>query len=130
VQILLSDNASIPFASNRGARGSNAGDHFHELWALQQALDLLNPGSMLRALTVEGVRTNLEPHENDPAWDGVDCALYFGGKSMDTADRVEIVQLKYSGSRPDLAWSVARLASSSSAGGNNSVLRRLADAFR
>ena len=41
-----------------GARGSNAGDQFHELWALDRALSLLNPATDLQALTVEGVRTS------------------------------------------------------------------------
>jgi hypothetical protein len=32
-----------PSIDFRGARGSNTGDQFHELWALQQILDLLRP---------------------------------------------------------------------------------------
>ena len=38
-----------------GARGSNTGDEFHELWAVRQALRLLDLSSGLTAATVEGV---------------------------------------------------------------------------
>ena len=39
----------------RGARGSNAGDDFHELWAARQAIRLLANEDGLEAITVEGV---------------------------------------------------------------------------
>ena len=39
----------------KGARGSNTGDSFHELWALRQSLRLLDVRSPRMALTVEGV---------------------------------------------------------------------------
>lgn len=111
-----------------GARASNAGDQFHELWALQQALDLLNPSSGLNAVTVEGVKTEAE--EIDRAvWDGVDCALYFGGNSLERATRIDIAQHKYSSTAPDKDWTVARLSYSKKKEGDNSALRRLADAF-
>jgi len=54
-------------ADYRGARGANAGDNFHELWALRQALTLLDQDSELTAVAVEGLRaedergTPLEP---------------------------------------------------------------------
>lgn len=119
-----------PIADFRGARGSNAGDQFHELWALEQVLGLLDPTKGLTSVTVEGVaaeRTGLAGDE--PHWDGVDCALYFGGATLETARRVEFAQLKYS-SDPDRPWSIARLSASSAKTGNNSVLRRLAEDFR
>src|ERR1043166_7651586 len=97
-------------ADYRGARGANAGDQFHELWALQRALDLLNPSITLGGLTVEGIYNEEgADDENASAWDGVDCGLYFGGRSLATAERIEIVQLKYSGSDPARPWSIARL---------------------
>ncbi|MCU1251903.1 MAG: hypothetical protein JWQ49_4932 [Edaphobacter sp.] len=112
-----------------GARASNAGDQFQELWALQQALGLLNPSTGLASVTVEGIKS--ETVDNDQGvWDGVDCALYFGGKSLETATKVVIAQLKYSTTKPEDDWTVARLTySSKKKAGNNSVLRRLADAF-
>ncbi|MFA6690373.1 MAG: hypothetical protein WCR98_00105 [Saccharofermentanales bacterium] len=113
-----------------GARGSNAGDQFHELWALLQVLELLKPKAELVAVGVEGVRTETSSQTADnPTWDGVDCALYYGGASLETADRVEFVQLKYSAANPEKKWSVARLSENSAKKTNNSVIRRLADDF-
>ena len=62
-------------ADYRGARGSNTGDDFHELWATRQAIRLLDAQGSLEALALEGT---LEPGAAD-TWDGVDCTLYFGG---------------------------------------------------
>lgn len=113
-----------------GACGSNAGDQFHELWALLQVLELLNPKTELSAVGVEGVRTETSSQTADnPTWDGVDCALYYGGTSLETADRVEFVQLKYSAANPEKKWSVARLSENTAKKTNNSVIRRLADDF-
>jgi hypothetical protein len=118
-----------PTSDARGARGSNAGDQFHELWALEQALGLLEPSTALEALTVEGViGDSPDGHDTEPHWDGVDCALYFGGQTLTAAERVELVQLKYS-TNPDREWSVARLTQSSARKGSNSPLKRLAQAF-
>lgn len=114
-----------------GARGSNTGDQFHELWALQQVLDLLRPDTDLKAVGVEGVRTETPFQAADnPTWDGVDCALYYGGVTLETAKLIEFVQLKYSSANPKMAWSVARLTSSTAKRGNNSVIRKMADDFK
>jgi hypothetical protein len=114
----------------RGARGSNTGDQFHELWALQQVLDLLNPETDLKAVSVEGVRAETPPRNADnPTWDGVDCALYYGGATLESADRIEFAQLKYSAANPETAWSVARLTANTAKKGNNSVICKMADDF-
>ncbi len=113
-----------------GARGSNAGDQFHELWALQQILGLLKPRSTLSAVTVEGIPfAESQTTIDAPTWDGVDCALLHGDRVLDKAARVELVQLKYSGSSPSTPWTIARLCASTRTTGNNSVLRRLGDDF-
>lgn len=120
----------VSFADYGGARGSNAGDQFHELWALQQILGLLKPKSTLASVTVEGIRFTESPGTADaPTWDGVDCALLYGNPSLNQSDRVELVQLKYSGSSPSTPWTVARLCANTKATGNNSVLRRLGDDY-
>ncbi len=113
-----------------GARGSNTGDQFHELWALQQVLDLLQPETDLMAVGVEGVRT-LSPSQNDDSltWDGVDCTLYYEGTKLETANRIEFVQLKYSAANPETAWSVARLTRSTQKRGNNSIIHKMANEF-
>lgn len=113
----------------KGARGSNTGDSFHELWALRESLHLLDVRSPLMALTVEGV---LEEEPRDgyaDQWEGVDCGLYYGGEAVETATSIELVQLKYSSANPDSAWTIANLTESSAKKTNNSVIRRLAAAF-
>lgn len=116
------------FVDNRGARGSNAGDDFHELWALQRALNLLIPKSEATAVTLEGV-SSAKQIKNGPEWDGVDCAVYYGAETIEEANRIELAQLKYSSANPKSRWTIARLSHSEKKSGNNSVLRRLADAF-
>ncbi len=70
----------------RGARGSNAGDDFHELWALQQALTLLDHQTQLVGITVEGLRPEDEHGSAADTFDGIDCALYFNGANIETAE--------------------------------------------
>ena len=62
-----------------GARGSNTGDEFHELWAVRQTLGLLDMSSGLTAITVEGVSCI---DGSGSSWDGVDCTLLFGGEDL------------------------------------------------
>ncbi len=114
-----------------GARGSNAGDQFHELWAMQQVLELLTPETDLKAVSVEGVRTETPPKNDDnPTWDGVDCTLYYGNTTLENADEIEFIQLKYSAANPTTAWSVARLTKNTAKKGNNSVIRKMAEDFK
>jgi energy-coupling factor transporter ATP-binding protein EcfA2 len=112
----------------RGARGSNAGDDFHELWALRQALVLLDSEADLAAITVEGLRAEDEEGKPLDTWDGVDCTLYYGGDRA-AANRIVIAQLKYSAANPDQPWTVARLTHSTNKKQDNSVIGRLAKAF-
>lgn len=111
----------------QGAPASNAGDAFHEIWVTRKALELLDPGSRLVCLTVEGMPA-ASSGENNRSWDGVDCALFYGESEEVPFDRIEIVQLKYSPSAPRKNWTLGRLAGNTKKGGN-SVARRLADAF-
>jgi hypothetical protein len=112
-----------------GAPASNAGDEFHEAWALGNALKLLDPSTGLTELTVEGVRDAAETN-NNANWDGVDCALYFNDNENPENSRVEFIQLKYSVTGQNKSWTLARFCSSTKKTGNNSVARRLADAFK
>jgi energy-coupling factor transporter ATP-binding protein EcfA2 len=112
-----------------GAPASNAGDEFHEAWALGNALKLLDPSTGLTELTVEGVRDAAETN-NSANWDGVDCALYFDDNENPENSRVEFIQLKYSVTGQNKSWTLARFCSSTKKTGNNSVARRLADAFK
>jgi hypothetical protein len=116
-------------ADYRGARSANAGDDFHELWALRQALALLDQDTGLTAIAVEGLRAEDESGTPPDTWDGVDCTLYYGGDQAASAGRIVIVQLKYSAANPDQVWTVARLTQSSNRKKDNSVVGRLAKAF-
>ena len=120
-----------PSIDFRGARGSNTGDQFHELWALQQVLDLLRLETDLKAVGVEGVRTETPSQNADnPTWDGVDYTLYYGGTTLETADQIEFTQLKYSAANPETTWSVARITVNKTKKGNNSVIRKMAEDFK
>ena len=110
-----------------GARGSNTGDEFHELWAVRQALGLLDVSSGLTALTVEGVPAI---KGSGSFWDGVDCTLLFGGKDLEGAERVEFQQLKYSAANPNKKWTVARTCRGRNGKPQTSLIRRLGDAFK
>ena len=93
----------------RGARGSNTGDDFHELWATRQAIRLLSNEDGLEAIAVEGLSARDEAGTPPETWDGVDCTLYFGGRDAAQADHVRIEQLKYSAANPNNSWTIARL---------------------
>lgn len=112
----------------RGARGSNTGDDFHELWGTRQAIRLLANEDDLEAITVEGLTAEDEAGASPDTWDGIDCAEYFGGRSAATATRVRLEQLKYSAANPTTPWTIARLV----AGGRRekSVIARLAKAWK
>ena len=109
-----------------GARGSNTGDEFHELWAVRQALRMLDSSSGLTAITGEGVSAS---DGSDSVWDGVDCTLFFGGEDLPSADCIELQQLKYSAANPEKKWTVARACSGSNGKPQTSILRRLGNAF-
>lgn len=116
-------------ADYRGARGANAGDDFHELWALRQALTLLDQDTGLTAVTVEGLRAEDEAGSPLDTWDGVDCTFYFGGDQAASAERIIVDQLKYSAADPDQPWTIARITRSSNKKRDNSLIGRLAKAF-
>lgn len=119
----------MPVPDYRGARGSNAGDDFHELWALRQSLVLLDPDSGLTEVAVEGLRAEDESGAPRDTWDGVDCTLYYGRAHDDHLDRIVIEQFKYSGANPDDPWTVSRLTHATNKNKDNSVVGKLAKAF-
>jgi len=112
-----------------GARGSNTGDDFHEWWALRLALQLLAPDTSLTAVTVEGVNLDDNNEQKLTEWDSVDCGLFYGGHTVEQAEKVVIEQLKYSSSTPEKNWTVSELTSFKSKSSNNSIIKGLADSF-
>lgn len=111
-----------------GKRGANAGDDFHELWALRRAFETISPASSVQKVTVEGVAAADELGSDGPEWDGVDCAIYHG-QSVDSVERIEIAQLKYSGASPSSNWTVARITYSEKKTRKNSIIARLAESY-
>lgn len=111
----------------RGARASNAGDDYHELWVTRQAIRLLGDDSELKAIAVEGVSESDASGQPADTWSGVDCTLYFGGTTEADATRVEIVQVKYSTTQPQKRWTAARLAQG---GKRTSIFSKLAKAWK
>lgn len=111
-----------------GARASNAGDDYHELWAARHAIRLLGGEGDLQGVTVEGVSAEDEDGTPKGTWEGVDCALCFGSETFEKADRIVLEQLKYSASSPSSPWSVARLTSGKKR--EQSVVGRLARAWQ
>ena len=111
----------------RGARGSNTGDDFHELWVIRQAIRLLSNEEDLQAIAVEGVVSGDESGSARDTWDGVDCTQYFGGRDAANADRIQIEQLKYSAANPRTPWTIARLIQGRR---GQSIISRLAKAWK
>ena len=111
----------------RGARGSNTGDDFHELWATRQTIRLLSNEDGLEAIAVEGLSAHDEAGAPPDTWDGVDCTQYFGGRDAAEADRIRIEQLKYSAANPNKPWTIARLIAGRR---GQSVIARLAKAWK
>jgi len=120
---------SMTIADYRGARGANAGDDYHELWALRQALSLLDKKTGLYAVAVEGLQSEDEGGKSPNTWDGVDCTFYYGNEDTGIPTRIVIAQFKYSSANPSQNWSISRLIQSTKKTGDNSVLRKLANAY-
>lgn len=118
-----------PTLDYQGARGSNAGDDFHEWWALRQSLTLLDPNANLSYLTVEGVSPNDASGTTLDTWEGVDCTLYFAVDDADNPERIIIEQLKYSGPSPTKPWTVPRLKYYPPGKKDNSIIKKLAVAY-
>ncbi|MCT7963022.1 DUF4297 domain-containing protein [Laspinema sp. D1] len=118
------NNSSTP-----GARESNAGDEFHILWAARRAVQLLNPRSGLQRVVMEGVSQEDTSKIEEGLLLGVDLSEYYGGDKFETADRIEVSQLKYSTKHPDKKWTASRLCASKSTNRNNSVIQRLANIY-
>ena len=65
----------MPIVDYRAARGALTGTNFHELWAVLQALRLLEPGTELAAVSVEGFGQAVKHSDDAAEYDGVDCTL-------------------------------------------------------
>jgi hypothetical protein len=114
---------------------SNAGDRYHFVYAARRMLDMLHPRNNLVLVEMENVaREDLQLAAEPETFLGVDLIEYYGGTSSDNAERIVMVQVKYSPTHPTERWTLNRLCAdkTSSTGGTkpgSSVLRKLANAF-
>ncbi len=78
-------------------RFSKVGDQFHYRWAARRCLGLLDPGSRLDCITIEGVSSDEEPNENTGTGEEVvDVAEYYGDSTIKLAEKISYHQLKHS----------------------------------
>src|SRR5688500_11661371 len=88
-------------------RSSRDGDQFHYPWAARQALTLLQPGTALEAIAVEGPSSQ-DTRERDGD-EAVDLAEYYGSTDLHLADAVIYRQLKHSTTQATAEWTVSGL---------------------
>jgi hypothetical protein len=87
-------------------RPSRDGDQFHYLWAARRCLNLLLPGSDLKAVTIEGASPSEKAaaHPIKAGEEVIDVAEYFGSGDFQQATLVRYVQLKHSTEAPNKPW--------------------------
>jgi hypothetical protein len=117
-----------------GAPESNAGDDFHLWWAADRALKLIEPGTALCLVALEGLASVDDPIDS---YETVDVCEYRDGDRAATANEVIFSQLKYSTKHPDTSWTTARICEPRSrrrdgkpAAPRRSVIADLAAAYR
>ncbi|RPI04650.1 MAG: ATP-binding protein [Ignavibacteriae bacterium] len=90
---------------------------------------LLEHGTDLRGITVEGLGVEDEVGMPTGTFDGVDCTFYYGGDDAASSKLIVIDQVKYSTINPNEPWTSARLTRSTNKKRDNSVIGRLAKVF-
>ena|GEM_PF-2328100 len=107
-----------------GAVASNAGDHFHVMWATREILRLLDAGNDVAAVKIEGVPASELHDELGDHAQAVDVTLT---KRAADGPRYRYLQLKYSASNPEAKWTWSRLLQRrTKTKPNSSVLGKLA----
>ncbi len=91
-------------------RYSRAGDQFHYLWAARRCLALLQPGTNLKCVTIEGVSANETlDDEEDLGEEVVDVAEYYGSDKLEDCQQVSYYQLKHSTTNANKPWTLSGL---------------------
>lgn len=88
-------------------RPSRDGDQFHYVWAARQALRLLEPGTRLDSIYVEGVSPS--DGATGKSLEVIDLAEYWGASDPASADRVVYRQLKHSTLQTSTEWTASFL---------------------
>ena len=89
-------------------RPSRDGDQFHYWWAARRCLRLLEPGTDLVSISIEGPATT-EGGKIAAGVDVIDLAEYHGSTDLKTATRIRYMQLKHSTRRASEAWTASLL---------------------
>ncbi len=92
-------------------RASRDGHAYHEAWAARIALELLVPGATLTAVAMEGFPEEDEAGLSREAIEIADLVRYRGGRNVEEASSVEVVQFKYSIASADAPMRAADLGS-------------------
>ena len=88
--------------SINSVRASRDGHEFHEAWTARKALQLLLPTDNLVGIAVEGLHPADQAAAISETVEIADIALYYGkSPTFKEADRVSIIQFKYSVSSRD-----------------------------
>jgi hypothetical protein len=87
--------------SELGAGASREGHEYHVAWAAKVALKLIHPNSDLTAISIEGFDVENAKHLSDEAMDIADLVQYYDGNTFASAKKLEVLQFKYSPTRPE-----------------------------
>lgn len=77
-------------------RASRDGHEYHEAWTARKAMQLLLPRDGLIAIAVEGLQPVDQQKLSKEAIEIADLTLYYGDSTFENAQRVRVVQFKYS----------------------------------
>ena len=87
--------------SGTGAGPSREGHEYHIAWAAKVALGLIYPNSDLAAISIEGFNIENANSLSDEAMEIADLVQYYGGETFTSATKLEVLQFKYSPTRPE-----------------------------
>lgn len=96
-------------ASGIGTQASREGHEYHVAWAANVCIGLLHPNSPLAAISMEGFSTEEPVKLGEAAAEIADLVQYYGGGTIPTAERIEVIQLKFSPSNPNANLTAANL---------------------
>lgn len=89
--------------STDSVRASRDGHEYHEAWTARKAMQLLLPDDHLIGIAVEGLEPTDQARASAETVEVADLTLYYGKNAgFRSADRVDVVQFKYSVSRENV----------------------------
>lgn len=112
-------------------RYSHAGHDYHFTWASLKCMELLAPGSDLKAVAIEGASPEDNTADDEASLLIIDTACYYGSEDPSSARLIEYIQLKYSTDPKNREWTAAALSQVKKKGGSpHGVIGRFSDRFR